>query len=55
MNKFASDLAISFLMYCDSNNFTVEQGEGLAEKIAEAVYGAAQDRDQYADREIKSP
>lgn len=55
MSSYSEDAAVAFVIYCDTHGLTVEQGEALAEQVADAVQSAAEDRDQYADREVKEP
>jgi hypothetical protein len=42
--SYASDAAIAFAMYADTNNLSLEEGERLAQDIAEEIETAAEER-----------
>lgn len=44
--KFIEDCSIMFAMYCDMNSMNVAEGIGLADKIADAIQGDAEWRDE---------
>jgi hypothetical protein len=45
------DLVIAFVMRCDAQNLTVEEGVGIAEQLGDDLVMAAEDRASYAQRE----
>jgi uncharacterized protein YuzE len=42
--NYASDAAIAFAMHADTNNLSFEEGERLAQEIAEEIEIAADER-----------
>jgi hypothetical protein len=44
---FLDNISIAFIMYCDENNMSLEEGQELAEKLNDAISGAADDRINY--------
>ena len=46
-----TDLVVAFIMQCDSESLTYEEGIGMAEALGDEVLMAAEDRISYAERE----
>jgi hypothetical protein len=45
------DLTVAFAMHCDQQSLTYEAGIRAAERLADELYAAAEDRASFAPRE----
>lgn len=50
--SYDSDMAVAFAMYCDDNKLSLQEGIDLAERVGEAIAGAADDRRAYLPAEL---
>jgi len=46
-HRYIKDLAITFAMYCDENNYSLKQGRELAEHIGRELETTADERISY--------